>query len=1461
MNAHRDDPSLLSAIAADPLASAYMDRTAIADLAFGSFSKSRHAGTSLGRHLALLAPDSLELDLTDPAQRKFGDYELLEMIGEGGMGVVYRARQHSLDRDVAVKLLAAGPWASNEFIERFRREAQNAARMQHPNIVAIYEVGSAEELHFFSMRLIRGGSLSGLLKRDGKLAPARAAQLLRTVAEAVDYAHRLGVLHLDLKPANVLLDDNGAPHVADFGLARRFEQDVTADNTEVSGTPSYMAPEQATAGAQKITPATDIWGLGAVLYELVTGQPPFLGDSPQAILKLVVSGSIKNPRQLVPEVPRDLEAIILKCMSREISTRYPSGRALADDLGRFLENRPVQARALNPAQRTWRAARRQPYLAAFAALFAISLITGIIGVGAQWRRAEGNAQRAEASAVRATTNEAISNQRLWEGRRDTALRQLSDGKGFEALPALIANIDEQEKGGKSGSARVERREIGMILGQGMQLIDRMIVPDAPPLAAEIAPDGGIFALGLADLTVRWYDSQSMTELGRVDLRSEPTSGGEELAPMWLRFVDARHLLVTMEWPAYLTSPNGHDTYLIDLERGRILAPPVEFRDFTNAVFSDDARYALLFNHENEFQAWQVNPWRPLSRKAINPSGGDSWMVGRDGKFAINTAGSPATHVFIYDLHDLSKARQQLIMPSTSVTAWAESARGGTVAIGDNSGYVYLIDMSKPALRQLATPAGFEVTWLAFSEDDAWLAAVRRDGAIFAFDVASGRPLNAGQMREDFDTRQVAISHRDRLLVASGLGESAPWRLPLQGPQGQEAHRLIARPTTSARAGTHAVGTSLQHGLLLTANRDGEVRLWRAPPPNDLSLHASSSTTEVSDNFSFDGTHVVDIDDSHARVVSVRDGSATAWADLPQPVAFAELFDHARCVFLTSGATLQAFDAISMTPRFAPVTLPASPLSAVVAPDGKFAVLAFGHNGPQGFEEQLRSYDLETGQSRGEVVLQGALRQLQLSDDAQRLVAVGPQHGATHVLEPATLKRLGSYPHDADHPVQWASFLPDTTQLWLLGNSADEMAAREAQLIRWDVAAQTVLEKRSVGSLSPIGLFATTGKPLLATSDQILLDPGTDGVRSSVRLRGGESSTRFALSHDRSVIAHIYGHEVRLYDAATLVPVGAPLQSFTPANDMPLQVAFAANDEAILGLTGGADYLLWQVPIDNRPLDSIRVDADLLSAGLLNLDSTAARLLQMPGTAQRASLRHRDPGSRHVFTIHPPAPPARLIDGLPVPPRAPQTNPLLLDLTSIYNVAPGRTQSLDSSVLPIARHFPLGIAHLDGIDYDIRGALEMRTYAHGGVRFKSGAASLPSRVSGIAVPAVAIAALHVLMYAPLDAPVVDARTYCTIHVHYLDGSTAALPIRIQHEVAGGSDRDQIVPVAWSQSDHLRLIGILKQMLIGNPRLANPHPEKIIASLDIETSEQTWNEPIFFAITAEPVISAANSGTKD
>ncbi len=391
------------------------DRRALAALAFGAESQASAGDPhrSFARHLAILPPDALDLDLDDPAQRAFGDYELLEKLGQGGMGVVYRARQKSLDREVAIKLLAAGPWASADFIERFRREAQSAARMQHPNIVAIHEVGSQEDLNYFSMQLVQGPTLAEVLQRLGRPPTRSATRLMRFLAEAVDYAHRLGVLHLDLKPGNVLLDDRrrspwdeaGVPLIADFGLARRLDETLSVDSEEISGTPSYMAPEQAQAHGRKLTPATDIYGLGAILYELLTGRPPHVGRTAHETLRKLLDERPLLPCNIAPDVPRDLEAICMKCLEHAPADRYRDARQLADDLGRHLDNRAVSVRHPGMTERVGRWTRRQPVLALVTGLLALSLVGGLALTATLWQRAVdargvAEAQRQEAVAQR-----------------------------------------------------------------------------------------------------------------------------------------------------------------------------------------------------------------------------------------------------------------------------------------------------------------------------------------------------------------------------------------------------------------------------------------------------------------------------------------------------------------------------------------------------------------------------------------------------------------------------------------------------------------------------------------------------------------------------------------------------------------------------------------------------------------------------------------------------------------------------------------------------------------------------------------------------------------------------------------------------------------------------------------------------------------------------------------------------
>jgi outer membrane protein assembly factor BamB len=312
----------------------------------------------------------------------FGDYELLEEIARGGMGVVYRARQVSLNRIVALKMILAGQLASEEDVQRFRHEAQTAAALQHPNIVAIHEVGEHNGQHYFSMDYVEGHSLADWIA-DGPLPPLQAAEHVETVARAIQFAHERGVLHRDLKPANVLLDRSGQVRVTDFGLARQMTADkgLTATGAVV-GTPSYMPPEQA-SGKRVIGPSADIYSLGAVLYELVTGRPPFRAATPLDTLLQVMEAEPAAPRLLNPAVNRDLETIILKCLRKEPAKRYASAAELADDLGAFREGRPIKARRPGPVERVTRWAQKNrrslALVAVAAAVSAVAVFAALWG--------------------------------------------------------------------------------------------------------------------------------------------------------------------------------------------------------------------------------------------------------------------------------------------------------------------------------------------------------------------------------------------------------------------------------------------------------------------------------------------------------------------------------------------------------------------------------------------------------------------------------------------------------------------------------------------------------------------------------------------------------------------------------------------------------------------------------------------------------------------------------------------------------------------------------------------------------------------------------------------------------------------------------------------------------------------------------------------------------------------------
>src|SRR5947207_4121224 len=332
---------------------------------------------NIGTNDANAAPHIKKAPRPAKTLAEFGDYELLEEIGRGGQGVVFRARQKSLNRTVALKIIGLGQWATNAHLKRFRLEAEAAASLNHPCIVPIYEVGEREGTCYFSMGFIEGDQLDEIAKSEAMPVQC-AAELIAKVARTVHYAHEHHILHRDIKPGNILLDQKGEPHLTDFGLARLVETESTVTRTmEVLGTPSYMAPEQAVGNNAAICSATDVYGLGAVLYQLLTGHPPFAGGTSYETIKLLLDTEPRDLRLWNPKIDRDLSTICVKCLEKDPQRRYPSALALSEDLDRWLKHEPIRARSSGvfTLERKW--VQRNPT----SALLATALVAFAAAVG------------------------------------------------------------------------------------------------------------------------------------------------------------------------------------------------------------------------------------------------------------------------------------------------------------------------------------------------------------------------------------------------------------------------------------------------------------------------------------------------------------------------------------------------------------------------------------------------------------------------------------------------------------------------------------------------------------------------------------------------------------------------------------------------------------------------------------------------------------------------------------------------------------------------------------------------------------------------------------------------------------------------------------------------------------------------------------------------------------------------
>jgi serine/threonine protein kinase/Tfp pilus assembly protein PilF len=557
---------------------------------------------------------------------ELGDYELLEEIGRGGQGVVFRARQKSLNRIVALKVVGLGPWATETHLKRFRREAEAAAGLHHPGIVPIYEIGEGEGSCYFSMRFVEGGQLDEVV-RCRPIAIRQSAELIAKLARTVHYAHQHHVLHRDIKPGNVLLDARGEPLLTDFGLARLVETESTITRSvDVLGTPSYMAPEQAMGNRTAVTPATDVYGLGAILYQLLTGHPPFTGETAYQTIRSVIDTEPRSPRLWNRRIDRDISTICLKCLEKDPKRRYSSALALAEDLEHWLKHEPIRAQhsGIFDHGRKW--ARRQPAMAALIA----SLIALAVTIG--W-----NVQQSELIRSPAIMGIAVLPFENLSADPDNAY--LADGVQDEILTNLARIADLKVIGRtsvmqyKSGVARDLRkigRELGVanVLEGSVQRLGNRVRVNAHLIyarthrqlwaktydrdLADVFAIQSSIAIAIADELHAKISSNEKSEIDRP--------AAKDLIAFDL-YTRARQLFLT---PSFNVSSKPTLLQAVDLLNQSVARDPSFFRAYGQLAFVHDALYFFGYDHTPERLALAEAALEAASR--LRPDAGEAHLA-------------------------------------------------------------------------------------------------------------------------------------------------------------------------------------------------------------------------------------------------------------------------------------------------------------------------------------------------------------------------------------------------------------------------------------------------------------------------------------------------------------------------------------------------------------------------------------------------------------------------------------------------------------------------------------------------------------------------------------------------------------------------------------------------------------------------------------------------------------------